>query len=121
MTAVIRCMPKRQITALYGRKRYKTVVYVAIYGRLRPFTIVSGRRNVRPGIAVSLYEMAGTYDNEQQRMIDRIKCIAFRGARDVGATFINRQWISDKIHRTTRFITDWWNKSYDQCFADYSN
>ncbi|CAF1179011.1 unnamed protein product [Rotaria magnacalcarata] len=42
-------MPKRQITALYGRKRYKTVVYVAIYGRLRPFTIVSGRRNVRPG------------------------------------------------------------------------
>ncbi|CAF4381552.1 unnamed protein product, partial [Rotaria magnacalcarata] len=49
MTAVIRCMPKRQITALYGRKRYKTVVYVAIYGRLRPFTIVSGRRNARPG------------------------------------------------------------------------
>ncbi|CAF4550560.1 unnamed protein product, partial [Rotaria magnacalcarata] len=25
MTAVIRCMPKRQITALYGRKRYKTL------------------------------------------------------------------------------------------------
>ncbi|CAF1520055.1 unnamed protein product [Rotaria magnacalcarata] len=47
--AVTRCMPKRQITALYGRKRYKTAVYVAIYGRLRPFTIVSCRRNVRPG------------------------------------------------------------------------
>ncbi|CAF1151546.1 unnamed protein product [Rotaria sordida] len=65
--------------------------------------------------------MAGTYDNEQQRMIDRIKCIAFREARDAGATFINRQWIADKIHRTTRFVTDWWEKSYDQCFADYSN
>ncbi|CAF4176027.1 unnamed protein product [Rotaria magnacalcarata] len=55
MTAVIRCMPKRQITALYGRKRYKTVVYVAIYGHLRPFTIVSGRRNVRPGYATYSY------------------------------------------------------------------
>ncbi|CAF5147792.1 unnamed protein product, partial [Rotaria magnacalcarata] len=40
MTAVIRCMPKRQITALYGRKRYKTVVYVAIYGRLRSYQVV---------------------------------------------------------------------------------
>ncbi|CAF4712470.1 unnamed protein product, partial [Rotaria sp. Silwood2] len=54
-------------------------------------------------------------------MIDRIKCIAFREARDAGATFINRQWIADKIHRTTRFVTEWWEKSYDQCFADYSN
>ncbi|CAF5223300.1 unnamed protein product, partial [Rotaria magnacalcarata] len=108
-------------TSNYGALRSETLQNGSIRCHLRSFTIVSGRRNVRPGIAVSLYEMAGTYDNEQQRMIDRIKCIAFRGARDVGATFINRQWISDKIHRTTRFITDWWNKSYDQCFADYSN
>ncbi|CAF1548433.1 unnamed protein product, partial [Rotaria sp. Silwood1] len=65
--------------------------------------------------------MAGAYDTEQQRMIDRIKCITFREARDAGATFINRQWIADKIHRTTRFVTEWWEKSCDQCFADYSN
>ena len=65
--------------------------------------------------------MAGTYDNEEQRVIDRIKCIAFREARDAGATFINRQWISEKVHRSVRFVTDWWEKSYDQCFADYSN
>ncbi|CAF4581801.1 unnamed protein product [Rotaria sp. Silwood2] len=65
--------------------------------------------------------MAGTYDSEQQRMIDRIKCIVFHEARDAGATFINRQWIADKIHRTTRFVSEWWEKSYDQCFADYSN
>ncbi|CAF1283938.1 unnamed protein product [Rotaria sp. Silwood1] len=64
--------------------------------------------------------MAGTYDNEEQRMVDRIKCIAFREARDEGATFINRQWIAQKIHRTTRFVTEWWEKSYDECFADYS-
>ncbi|CAF2600198.1 unnamed protein product [Rotaria sp. Silwood2] len=54
-------------------------------------------------------------------MIDRIKSIVFREARDAGATFINRQWIVDKIHRTTRFVSEWWKKSYDQCFADYSN
>jgi hypothetical protein len=64
--------------------------------------------------------MVGTYDTAQQRIFDRIKCIDFREARDGGATFINRQWISEKIHRTTRFVTAWWEKSYDDCFADYS-
>ena len=61
--------------------------------------------------------MAGTYDTEQQRMIDRIKCIAFREAHDAGTIFINRQGIA---HRTTRFVSEWWEKSYSQCFADYS-
>ncbi|CAF1445209.1 unnamed protein product [Adineta ricciae] len=42
-------------------------------------------------------------------------------ARDAGAAFINRQWIAEKIHRITRFVTEWWEKSYDQCFTDYSN
>jgi len=65
--------------------------------------------------------MAGTYDSEEQRFIDRIKCIAFREARDAGAAFINRQWISDKVHRSIRFVAEWWEKSYDQCYADYSN
>ena len=64
--------------------------------------------------------MAGTYDSEQQRIFDRIKCIAFREARDGGATFINRQWIAEKIRRSTRFVTEWWERSYDDCFADYS-
>ena len=64
--------------------------------------------------------MTGTYDTEQQRMIDRIKCITFREAHDAGAIFINKQWIVDKIHRTTRFASEWWEKSYSQCFADYS-
>lgn len=64
--------------------------------------------------------MAGTYDNEQQRIADRIKCVAFREARDAGAAFTTRQWIADKIHRSTRFVTEWWEKAYDECFADYS-
>ena len=50
--------------------------------------------------------MAGTDDSEQQRMIDRIRCIAFREARDAGTTFINRQWVAEKVHRTTRFVTE---------------
>ena len=65
--------------------------------------------------------MAGTYDTEEQRITDRIKCITFREARDAGATFINRQWVAKKVHRSVRFVTDWWEKPYDQCFSDYSN
>ncbi len=41
--------------------------------------------------------MAGTYDPEQQRVIDRIKCITFREAKDSGATFIDRKWIPKKL------------------------
>ncbi|CAF1396177.1 unnamed protein product [Rotaria sordida] len=65
--------------------------------------------------------MAGTYDSEEERIIDRIKSIAFREARDAGATFINRQWVAGKVHRPVQSVTDWWKKPYDQCFADYSN
>ena len=32
--------------------------------------------------------MAGTYDTEEQRIIDRIGCIAFRKAQDAGEAFI---------------------------------
>ena len=71
--------------------------------------------------SIELFKMAGTYDTEEQRIIDRIKCIAFCEARDAGAAFINRRWISEKVHRSIRFVADWWEKSYDQCFADYSN
>ena len=63
--------------------------------------------------------MAGTYDEEQQRLIDRIKCIAFREAKDAGASFINREWIARKLHRTTRWVSDWWTKSPLDCFVEY--
>ncbi|CAF3900949.1 unnamed protein product [Rotaria sp. Silwood2] len=45
--------------------------------------------------------MADTCDTEEQRIIDRIKCIAFREARDAGATFINRHWVAKKGHHWT--------------------
>ncbi|CAF4493255.1 unnamed protein product [Rotaria socialis] len=36
----MRRMPKRQITVIYGRKRYKAVVYVAGCARLRSYQVV---------------------------------------------------------------------------------
>ena len=63
--------------------------------------------------------MAGTYDEEQQRLIDRIKRIAFREAKDAGASFINREWIARKLHRTKRWVSDWWTKSPLDCFVEY--
>ncbi len=50
--------------------------------------------------------MADTYDTEEQRVIDRIRCIAFREGRDAGGTFIDRNWIAEKVHRSIRFIKD---------------
>jgi len=63
--------------------------------------------------------MAGQYDSEQQRIIDRIKCIAFREARDAGAEFINRNWIAQKLNRSVRWVSDNWNKTADDCFTEF--
>lgn len=63
--------------------------------------------------------MAGTYDNEKQRIIDRIKCIAFREARDAGAQFINKKWIADQIGRSESWVQRTWNKTTDECFTDF--
>ncbi len=41
-------------------------------------------------IYISYLKMAGAYHTEQQRIIDRNRCIAFREACDAGASFINR-------------------------------
>ncbi len=57
-------------------------------------------------------KIAGAYDSEQQRSVDRIKCLAFREVRDAGAKFINRQWIAAKIYPTTRFVSEWCEKPW---------
>ncbi len=44
--------------------------------------------------------MAGTYDTEQQSVIDRIIFIAFREEKDSGATFIDRKCIAKKLGRS---------------------
>jgi transposase len=65
--------------------------------------------------------MAGCYDTENQRVIDRIMCIAFREARDAGATFIDRSWIANKLRRSVRWVTDNWNKKPEDCFSEFGS
>ena len=63
--------------------------------------------------------MAGTYDSENQRIIDRIKCIAFREASDAGATLITRKWIANELHRTEDWVRRHWNNSPEECFTEF--
>ena len=64
--------------------------------------------------------MAGLIgDSEKQRQIDRIMCVAFRIARDAGAEFINREWIAGKLSRSVRWVSDNWNKSPQECSAQF--
>ncbi len=63
--------------------------------------------------------MTETYDTEQQRVIDWIKCIAFREAKDSGATFIDRKWIAKRLERSLNWVTDNWNKSADAGFTHF--
>lgn len=49
--------------------------------------------------------MATLHDSEEQRFVDRIRCITYREIRDemiarAGDSFISRQWISEKLHRS---------------------
>ena len=48
------------------------------------------------------------HDTEEQRFVDRIRCPTYREIRDemiarIGDSFINRQWISEKLHRGVNF------------------
>jgi len=63
--------------------------------------------------------MAGTFDSENQHVIDRIMCIAFRQARDAGATFIDRKWIAEKLSRSIRWVSDNWQKTPQECFTEF--
>ena len=64
--------------------------------------------------------MAGKIgDSEKQRQIDRIMAVAFRQARDVGATFINRKWIAGKLGRAVDWVTNNWNRNPEECFTEF--
>ena len=66
--------------------------------------------------------MAGLIgDNEEQRVIDRIRANADRETMEEGATFINRKWIAQKLHRSERWVTDNWKKGYEHCFTEFGN
>jgi len=63
--------------------------------------------------------MAGTYDSENQRAINRIMCIAFWQACDTGAAFIDRKWIAEKLSRSACWVLDNWNKTPEECFTEF--
>ena len=66
--------------------------------------------------------MAGLIgDTEEQRVIDRIRANAYREAMEEGAAFINRKWISHKLHRSERWVTDNWKKGYENCFTTFGD
>ena len=60
-------------------------------------------------------------DDEEQHVIDRIRANAYREAMEEGATFINRKWIAQKLHRTERWVTDNWEKGYSHCFTKFGD
>ncbi len=65
--------------------------------------------------------MAGKIDDtENQRVIDRIKCIAFRETKDAGADFITKEWIGKKLKRGKTFAQEWWQKSKEDVFKSYT-
>lgn len=45
------------------------------------------------------FRMTGKDDSEREWVVDRIKYIAFREARDAGASFINRKWIAANLNQ----------------------
>ncbi|MCP3665931.1 MAG: hypothetical protein GY696_26110 [Gammaproteobacteria bacterium] len=64
--------------------------------------------------------MAGKIDDtENQRVIDRIKCIAFRETKDAGPDFSTKEWIGRKVKRGKPFAQERWQKSKDDVFKSY--
>ncbi len=69
--------------------------------------------------------MAGLlYDSEEQRFVDRIRCITYREIRDemitsTGGSFITRQWISEKLRRSERWVKQHWNNTIEECYTQF--
>jgi hypothetical protein len=64
-------------------------------------------------VAFGCMEMAAV-DSDDKRLIDQAAAVAFRMARDAGAPFINRDWISNILGRTPRWVTNYWNKQLNE-------
>ena len=52
-----------------------------------------------------------SFDCEKSRFVDRIRAIAFREARDAGATSIDRAWVAIKLNRSVSFVAHNWNRN----------
>ncbi|CAF3440627.1 unnamed protein product, partial [Rotaria sp. Silwood2] len=71
--------------------------------------------------------MAGVLnDSEEQRFLDRIRCITYREIRDemiarTGDSFITRRWISEKPRRSERWVQQHWNKTTEECYTQFGS
>ena len=64
------------------------------------------------------------HDSEDQRFVDRIRCITYREIRDqmiatTGDSFITRQWISEKLRRSEDWVRRNWNKTSEECYTQF--
>ena len=49
-------------------------------------------------------------DTEENRVIDRIRAIAFKEIADEGCEFVTRDWVAQRLRRSERWVTRNWNK-----------
>lgn len=61
-----------------------------------------------------------SFDSENARMVDRIRATAFLEAREAGAKFITKKWVSDRLKRSEDWVKDNWRKNPLECFTDFS-
>ena len=76
---------------------------------------------IKTTISICSQVMAIVGDNEHLRHVDRIRAIAFREARDAGASFITRAWVAARLKRSERFVSDNWNKDPYETAMDKAN
>lgn len=71
--------------------------------------------------------MAGVlHDSEEQRIVDRIRCITYREIRDeiiarTGGSFITREWISERLRRSEDWVRRTWNKTIEECYTQFGS
>ncbi len=60
-------------------------------------------------------------DDEEQCVMACIRANAYRELMEEGVTFVNRKWVTQKLHRSERWVTDNWKKGYEHCFAKFGD
>ena len=66
------------------------------------------------------------HDSEEQRFVDRIRCVIYREIRDeliarTGDSIITRPWISEKLRRSEDWVRQNWNKSIEECYTQFGS
>ena len=64
------------------------------------------------------------HDSEEQRIVDRIRCVTYREIRNemiatTGDSFITRPWISERLRRSEDWVRRNWNKTIEECYTQF--